>query len=280
MRKTLFSVVVLYIAIIGISLNISAQTARNEIANPTNFEKIEVARNLPVCNKSLKLCGQEVLVSLDLAGFGGDDSIKFAEEVFTFPNGVGIYLSSITGYQDGAKTGERTRVAFQKTQRGYEFVQIGTQNRCQTAKGSVWTKSACAGTASKQTSQNEIADSNDFRFINITGRGAAEASAPCSGNLSECGAQKAVIYGYEGFGGPETDNFREETFTFTDKKTGRNVGIYLLTMTGFEDDSVEGERVRIEFVRKGNIWQWTQSARQFKCARGAGAGKWTKELCP
>lgn len=135
--------------------------------------------------------------------------------------------------------------------------------------------------AQKQTDatpRNEVSNPEKFQFITINGQQAEEMLKPCRRTLKECAYERLVQLGYDGFGGPDSNNPKEETFTFRNGR--KTIGIFLLTMTGFEDDLVAGERVRIAFERRGNRWQYVQAGRQFKCARGVNTGNWTKELCP
>lgn len=122
----------------------NAQNLRSEVAVPTNFQKIETTTNVPICRKTLKACGEEALTALDLAGFGGPDYIKFNTQTFVFSKGVSVYLLTITGLEDDSISGERLRVAFTKTKRGYRFVQVGRQFRCRRGKNAgKWTKELC-----------------------------------------------------------------------------------------------------------------------------------------
>ncbi len=292
MKKLIVFTILFLIA--GIS-NISAQTRRAEIANPLNFRKMTVNQRIPDCRKSLLDCGRDVMVKLDLLGLGGEDNFVHKEEVFYFKNGVGIYISSILGKDSTFPQESRTRIAFTKMRNGgYGFVQIGEQFRClQGRNRGSWSKVSCSADDYSNNNDSDNRNNNDdngktplsnvknldnFKWISITGRGVATASAPCYNELLECGREKLVIYGYEGFGGEDSDNFREETFTFKDGK--KTVGVYLVTLKGEEDDSVAGERVRIGFEKKGNSWAWQQAATQNLCRRGNLAGQWTKELCP
>lgn len=267
-------------------LTIQAQTTRAEIANPSNFRKMTVKRQISDCRKSLLECGREVMLTLDLLGLGGEDNFVQKEEVFYFKNGIGVYLSSILGKKSNSIEESRTRIAFTKTKNGaYKFVQIGEQFKClEGANRGKWSRTACfvnsdnRENAGEKTPRSEVANLDDFRWITINGRAVAAASAPCFNDLLECGREKLVIYGYEGFGGENSDNFKEETFTF--RNGGKTTGIYLVTITGAEDDSVAGERVRIAFEKKGNSWNWQQAALQNLCRRGDFAGRWTKLLCP
>lgn len=133
-----------------------------------------------------------------------------------------------------------------------------------------------AQTGSNPTLKSEVSNPEKFQFLTLNGQAVAAAVEPCAKSLEECGNDRIGFYGYEGFGGPDSDNPKTETFTF--KSRNKVAGIYLLTMRIEEDDSVAGERVRLAFVKKGNKWIFVQAGRQFKCARG-NAKNWTKELC-
>lgn len=280
MKKSLIFTVIF---VLGASVFGAAQTKRTEITNPADFQKIEVERNVPNCRGTLKSCGEKALVALDLAGFGGPDYIKYNTEVFEFKSNVGVYLFTITGLKDPLVKGERMRVAFTKTGMTYRFVQAGRQYLC--ASGG-WQKECLPekkqnGSTKTATPRREISNADDFRFISLNGRAVAEATEPCFASLLECGSTKIGFFGIDGVGGEaDNENFKEETFVFADKNTGRNTGVYLLTMKGFEDDSVSGERLRIEFEKRGNAWELVQGGKQYQCARGSSAGEWTKDLCP
>lgn len=128
------------------------------------------------------------------------------------------------------------------------------------------------------TMRQEIANPDNFQFITINGRAAGEAFKPCANSLEECGNERLVLYGYEGFGGDDSENPKTETFIFKNGK--KTVGIFLFTMKSDGDDSVKAERVRIAFEKKGKNWQLVQAGKQFQCMRGATRNKWTKNLCP
>lgn len=127
------------------------------------------------------------------------------------------------------------------------------------------------------TPRSEVSNPSKFQFLTLNGQAVATATEPCEKSLTECGNERIGLFGYEGFGGPDSDNPKIETFTF---KSGRKtVGVYLLTMK-LEEDDFAGERVRLSFENKGNKWHFVQAGRQFKCARGANTKTWTKNLCP
>lgn len=292
MKKTsILAIIILLTAV----FTISAQTKKSDIANPENFHKIETDIEIPNCRSSLKTCGERALVKLDLAGFGGPDYIKYNTETFTFKNGVGIYLLTITGLKDSFSSGERIRLAFTKRGRTYRFVQAGKQYRCSRGKDAGNWKKACEPDGSmfpseerkfgdkNSTPRSEIENAADFQFLRLPAAvsGTDQAGAKCFEDLLTCGSMRIGYYGVEGVGGEANNpNFREETFVFADKNTGRNIGIYLLTQTGFEDDSVAGERLRLEFERRDNAWELAEGGKQYMCARGKNAGRWTKDLCP
>ncbi len=284
-RKMKKIIVFAILFLIGtVSSNVSAQTKRAEIANPSNFRKMTVNQKIQVCRKSLLDCGRDAMVALDLVGLGGDDNFVQKEEVFYFKNGVGIYLSSILGKRSNSIDESRTRIAFTKQRNGaYKFVQVSEQFKCLsgTNRGK-WTKNSCSASSNNNNSgqppRSEVENLDDFRWLTINGRAVAVASAPCYKDLLECGRERLVLYGYEGFGGTDSGNFEEETFIF--KNGNKYTGIYLVTMKDYKDDSVAGERVRIAFEKKGKYWDWQQAATQNLCSRGDLAGHWTKELCP
>lgn len=284
MKKFIIFTILFLVA--GIT-HISGQTKRSEIANPSNFRKMTVNQKIPDCRKSLLNCGRDAMLKLDLLGLGGEDNFVHKEEVFNFKNGVGIYVSSILGKDATFIEESRTRIAFTKTRNGaYKFVQVGEQFTCmRDGDRGYWRKTPCEidmfakenNTVGK-TPLSDIKNLDDFRWLSINGRAVAAASAPCYNNLLECGRERLVIYGYEGFGGEDSVIHREETFTF--KENGKNMGVFLFTMKGGGDDSVAGERVRIGFEKKGNSWEWQQATTQNLCQRGDLAGQWTKKLCP
>lgn len=274
------------------AISLSAQTKRSDIANPENFHKIETDVEVPNCRNSLKTCGERALVKLDLAGFGGPDHIKYNTETFTFKNGVEIYLLTITGIKTPFTSGERIRLAFKKSGKNYNFVQAGKQYQCSRGADAGKWKKLCEPDGSmfpskdgkfgdkNATPRSEIENADDFRSIPVNARSAVGLKKLCFESLEKCGRSKLNFYGVVAQCEPDSDNCSEETFAFADKNTGKNRGIYLLTMYGFEDDSVSGMRIRIEFERKDNAWQAVLGGKQFQCVRSENAGRWTKELCP
>lgn len=130
----------------------------------------------------------------------------------------------------------------------------------------------------KPTVRSTVLNGQEFQFLSVNGKDVVVATKPCALSLIECGNERIGLYGYGGFGGPDPDNPRTETFLV--KRKNQTVGIYLLTMRLDEDDSVAGERVRLAFIRKGTKWHFLEAGRQFQCARGQKTIGWTKKLCP
>ncbi len=130
----------------------------------------------------------------------------------------------------------------------------------------------------------EAANPNNFKFINVNGRTATYASAPCpvETGLIACGLQKLhLING--GAAEVDADYDLAQTFLFP-SKSQPGVAVVIITRSGLMDDSVSAERYRISFKSEekplGLDWNWVQYGVQYKCARGDNAGQWTKSLCP
>lgn len=99
----------------------------------------------------------------------------------------------------------------------------------------------------------------------------------CRKSLSQCGQQvlKEISPGKYGvFADLAREGVREETFALSNR-----VAVFLLTVIDNEDDSVAGERFRVEFKRVKGGYKLMRIGRQYKCALG-GSRDWIKELCP
>ena len=114
--------------------------SRSEISNPREFAQIPAEPY--TCDESITRCGREVLANLGTDGPGTAPKHKTREEVFTFANGVVIFLLTIGGLEDDAVEAERYRVAFRQDEDGIQLVQVGRQQKC--ARGSqYWTRQLC-----------------------------------------------------------------------------------------------------------------------------------------
>ncbi len=279
-------ITLLLITILISSLGANAQTRAAEVADPTAFAGIKVQQKIADCiGESVWDCGREVMMQLELVGFGGEDNFEEKEESFTYRSGVSIYLFSMLGTKPSFTNEWRTRVAFTKTRTGLRFVQAGTQYRCLVdGKRGNWTKTPCETSTpvpaydfTTKTEQGDVESLDAFRFISVTGRGAATLSTPCRGSLLQCGLRLLdALYKPNGF-----ESAKQKKNEIFEIRQGQGTkGIFLATAVGYEDDSVAGERVRIEFRRVGQTWVAENGSSQYLCGRGDNAFQWTKELCP
>lgn len=110
---------------------------------------------------------------------------------------------------------------------------------------------ALAQLESKPTPRSEVATPSKFEFLTVNGQAVANAIEPCERSLAECGDERIGLFGYEGLGGPDSDNPKTETFIFRSGK--KTIGIFLLTVMNNEDDSVGGERIRIVFEKRQQV---------------------------
>lgn len=274
-----------FLLIIG-TISVFGQTKRTEVANPSAFRQLEVTQRIEDCRgTSVTRCGESVLMALDLLGLGGEDNFTERKEVFNFNNGVHVFLFSVLATKPSFTDEWRVRIAFTKTRTGFKFVQAGIQHRCQTeqTRGN-WQKNECGISnqpynLNTKTLQSEVENLDDFQFITVTGRGVQTLAKPCLGSLEVCGNQMFnSLYKPDGFEQIPTRNIKRETFSIVKGRT--TTGIFLITLTGYEDDSVAGERIRIEFQKRGNSWIAQSGSKQFLCYRGNLANRWTKEFCP
>lgn len=277
--------ILLFILGLSLSLTATAQTRSSDVANPSLFEPIHVQHKITDCRgTSVQKCGRDVMMLLDMVGFGGEDNFTEREETFNYRSGVSVYLFSMLGTKPSFTSEWRTRVAFTKTRNGFRFVQAGNQYRCMVnGKRGNWSKTPCAESNkpsydfNQKTDQQEVSTIDNFNFISITGRGAATLATPCRGSLLQCGTRLLdALYKPDGF--DSAKQRKNEVFEIREGQVTK--GIFLATAFGYEDDSVAGERVRIEFKRVGQTWVAESGSKQFLCARGDNAFQWTKALCP
>jgi hypothetical protein len=80
------------------------------------------------------------------------------------------------------------------------------------------------------------------------------------------------------FGMPEPGegNFSEGVVLLVESD---QAAVVELTQTGLPDDSVEGQRYRLDFVPVGEQWQLDWAGQQWRCQEGRGSQDWTTELC-
>lgn len=128
---------------------------------------------------------------------------------------------------------------------------------------------AFAQSAMKPTPRSAVANPSAYRPIPV--------SKPyvCREDISVCGRE--ILYALPERFAPagELDRMsQDEVFKF---KNG--VAVYLLTISGIEDDSIRAERYRVSFRPGETGMHLVQIGRQNQCARGPNRG-WSKRLCP
>lgn len=75
---------------------------------------------------------------------------------------------------------------------------------------------------------------------------------------------------------PVEGNFQEQVSLVEETDSQ---AIVMLTQTGLADDSVEGTRYWLEFVRQGQKWQLNWTGRQVRCYDDRGSQIWSKNSC-
>ncbi len=133
----------------------------------------------------------------------------------------------------------------------------------------LFSSGAFAQTAMKSTPRSAVANPSAYMPIPV--------SKPylCRDDVSACGRE--ILYALPEKYAPagELDRMsQDEVFHF---KNG--VAVYLLTISGIEDDSIRAERYRVSFRPGETGMHLVQIGRQNQCARGANRG-WSKRLCP
>ena len=110
---------------------------------------------------------------------------------------------------------------------------------------------------------------------------AAQLARPCEQPIETCGKQV-----FDTLFEPEArmlaelppNQSRRESFIYADQPVTSAVS--LVTALGLPDDALAGQRIRIEFVRRGAGWVTVSAGRQYKCRRGDLARlEWTDRQC-
>ena len=112
---------------------------RSEVANPTRFARLTVPGPF-TCSESVSRCGWRVLRALEVSRPSRRANSR--EEIFTFGNGVVIFLYTQANLEDDAIAAERYRVAFQQVGSTLRLVQAGRQQQCLRDRAG-WTKRLC-----------------------------------------------------------------------------------------------------------------------------------------
>ena len=87
------------------------------------------------------------------------------------------------------------------------------------------------------------------------------------------------VYAADAYGKLSPEQIRHESFVYGDEDDGVIRAVYLVTLVDLPDDIIEGERVRIGFVRRGTSWVAVSAGRQVRCRFGYARSEWRGETC-
>ena len=102
-----------------------------------------------------------------------------------------------------------------------------------------------------------------------------ELPLPSDANLVGADAKQIALKIF-GITEPVEGNFQEEVLL---EKQSNNRVLVNLTQTGLPDDSVEGTRYRLEFIRDNAQWRLDWVGRQVRCYPERGSQIWSTEGC-
>lgn len=120
-----------------------------------------------------------------------------------------------------------------------------------------------------------------FISVVMSPENAAQLARPCEQPIETCGKQV-----FDTLFEPEAQTLaelppnqsRRESFIYADQPV--TSAVYLVTVLGLPDDALTGQRIRIEFVRRGAGWVTVSAGRQYRCRRGDLARlEWTDRQC-
>ena len=121
--------------------------------------------------------------------------------------------------------------------------------------------------------------STEERFSEEIGLGRSvyqELSLPSNSNLVGAEPQQIALDIF-GLTEPIEGNFQEHVQL---EEQSEKRAIITLTQTGLPDDSVEGTRYRLEFIRDSELWRLDWVGRQVRCYRDSARQAWTTASCP
>lgn len=110
----------------------------------------------------------------------------------------------------------------------------------------------------------------------ISERSAYQEVALPSGSASIGSDPSQIALRVFGHAEPVEGNFQERVVLV--EQTAHRALVALI-QTGLADDSVEGSRYRLEFVREGDRWRLDWAGRQVRCYPGRGSPDWTAGRC-
>lgn len=129
------------------------------------------------------------------------------------------------------------------------------------------------------TSADAMRHVRDFMPLSL-GSADGQTAAPCEKPIDLCGQQVLdEIYAIDAYGKLAPEQVRYESFVYGDEDDGVVRAVYLVTLVDLADDIIEGERVRIGFVRHGSSWVPVSAGRQVRCRYGYARTEWQGQTC-
>ena len=130
------------------------------------------------------------------------------------------------------------------------------------------------------TSPDAMRAPRGFMPLALGSDGSTQATMPCEKPIDLCGQQVLdEVYSSDGYGRLLPEQIRHESFVYGDEDDGIVRAVYLVTLVDLPDDIIEGERVRIGFVRRGSAWVAVSAGRQVRCHFGYARTEWRGEIC-
>lgn len=130
------------------------------------------------------------------------------------------------------------------------------------------------------TSPDAMRHAHGFMPLALGSDGGSLATAPCEKPIDLCGQQVLdEVYAADAYGKLSPEQIRHESFVYGDEDDGVIRAVYLVTLVDLPDDIIEGERVRIGFVRRGTSWVAVSAGRQVRCRFGYARSEWRGETC-
>jgi len=120
-----------------------------------------------------------------------------------------------------------------------------------------------------------------FIPVALTTENATQLARPCEQPIDTCGRQVfESLFAEEArvLASLPPSQSRRESFIYADQPV--TSAVYLVTVVDLPGEIIAGERIRIEFVRRGAGWVAASAGRQFKCHRGELSRlAWTDRQC-
>ena len=131
----------------------------------------------------------------------------------------------------------------------------------------------------KPTPPASVRSADGFSPIILAPENMARLGALCEQPIDLCG-QKVFdeLFSPESFSELSPGQVQRERFIYADGPVVS--AVYLVTLVNLPDDALLGERIRIEFVRRGSGWVAVAAGRQLRCRSGkVGINDWTARHC-